>query len=84
MFEGSGYKVLGKALPRAADRRRPMLFEVSVVRGFDPYPNPRDLGIIVPFSAAIEVRRRRKSGRRNGDRLVDGMGFEKKDPTENK
>ena len=64
MFEGD--KVLEKALPRAADHTRPMLFELSVVRGLDPYPDPRDLGIIVPFSGAIEVRRRRKSGRTNG------------------
>ena len=47
MFEGSGDKVLEKALPRAADHTRPMLFELSVVRGFDLYPDPRDLGIIV-------------------------------------
>ena len=66
MFEGSGDKVLEKALPRAADHTRPMLFELSVVRGFDLYPDPRDLGIIVPFSAAIEVQRGRKSGRTNG------------------
>ena len=37
MFEGSGDKVLEKALPRAADHTRPMLFELSVVRGFDPF-----------------------------------------------
>jgi hypothetical protein len=34
MFEGSGDKVLEKA-PSAADHTRPMLFELSVVRGFD-------------------------------------------------
>ena len=66
MVEGSGDKILEKALPRARDHTRPMLFELSVVRGFDPYPDPRDLGIIAPFSGAIEVRRRRKSGGTNG------------------
>lgn len=80
MFERSGDKVLEKALPRAADHTRPMRFELWVERGFDPYPDPRDLRIIVPFerrdrgSATPQVRTN------EWDRLVDGMGFEPTTP----
>ena len=53
VFEGSGDKIFEKPLPRAVDHGRPMLFEFSVEHRFDPHPDPRDLGIIMPFSGAI-------------------------------
>ena len=53
VFHGTGEKLFEKPLPKAVDPTRPMIFEFSVEHDFDPHPDPRDLGIIVPFTGAI-------------------------------
>ena len=57
-----------------------MLFEPSVVRGFDPHPDPTDLGIIVPFSGTIEVRRHNKSSGNEWDENGGRHGIRTHDP----
>ena len=42
-----------KQIPAAVDHQKPMLFEFSVEHSFDPRPDPRELGIIMPFTGAI-------------------------------
>ena len=53
VFHGAGEKLFEKPLPKAIDQTRPMIFEFSVEHNFDPRPDPRDLGIIVPLTGEI-------------------------------
>ncbi|MGA2434238.1 MAG: methyltransferase domain-containing protein [Bryobacteraceae bacterium] len=53
VFQGSGDKLFEKPLPAEVDNKQPMLFEFSVEHSFDPRPDPRDLGIVMPFTGAI-------------------------------
>jgi hypothetical protein len=39
--------------PKAVDCAQPMLFEILVEHEFDPRPDQRNLGIIMPFTGAI-------------------------------
>jgi hypothetical protein len=53
VYEGPGDKLFEKQLPKQVDHRHPMTFEFSVEHTFDPRPDERDLGIVMPFTGAI-------------------------------
>jgi tRNA (mo5U34)-methyltransferase len=53
IFRSAGEKLFEKRLPRLADHRKPMTFEFAVQHSYDPRPDLRDLGVIVPFTGAI-------------------------------
>ena len=53
VYHGPGDKLFEKPLPKPVDHRQPMTFHFSVEHMFDPRPDTRDLGIIVPFTGAI-------------------------------
>ena len=53
MYQGPGDKLFEKPLPQRINHRQPMTFEFSVEHTFDPRPDSRDLGIVVPFTGAI-------------------------------
>lgn len=53
VFHGTGEKLFEQPLPEGVDHTRPMIFEFSVEHDFDAHPDPRDLGVIVPFTGEI-------------------------------
>lgn len=53
VFRRPGDKLFEKKLPATVDHRRPMVFEFLVEHSFDARPDPRNLGIIMPFTGAI-------------------------------
>lgn len=53
VFQGAGEKLFERPLPSPVDHTQPMVFDFSVEHSFDPRPDPRDLGIIVPCTGAI-------------------------------
>lgn len=53
VFRGQGDKLFEKALPEGVDHTQAMLFEFTVEHRFDARPDPRDLGVIMPFTGAI-------------------------------
>jgi tRNA (mo5U34)-methyltransferase len=53
VYQGSGDKLFEKQLPSGVDHTKPMVFQFSIEHSFDPRPDPRDLGIIMPFTGAI-------------------------------
>lgn len=52
VFENSGDKIFESELPRDIDIGKPLRFEFSVEHQFH-HADPRDLGVIMPFSGAI-------------------------------
>ena len=52
-YDGPGDKLFEKPLPKPVDHRQPITFYFTVEHTFDPRPDTRDLGIIVPFTGAI-------------------------------
>lgn len=52
-FNTAGAKIFEAELPRGADGGKPLHFEFSVEHQFRSAVDPRDLGIIMPFSGAI-------------------------------
>ncbi len=52
-FETAGAKIFEAALPSGVDSGKPMLFEFAVEHRYRNALDPRDVGIIVPFSGAI-------------------------------
>jgi hypothetical protein len=53
VFRGHGDKLFEKPLPEAVDHTQPMRFEFTVEHSFSALPDPRDLGVIMPFTGAI-------------------------------
>jgi tRNA (mo5U34)-methyltransferase len=53
VFHGTGEKFFERPMPQAVDQTRPMIFEFSVEHNFVARPDPRDLGIIVPFTGVV-------------------------------
>ena len=53
VFHGSGDKLFEKPLPDGVDHTQPMHFEFTVEHAFSAPPDPRDLGVIMPFTGAI-------------------------------
>ena len=54
VYEGAGDKTFEKGLPSGVDHKKPMVFQFSIEHRFDPRPDPRDLGIIMPFTGEIQ------------------------------
>jgi len=52
-YQGHGDKLFEKGLPEGVDHTQPMLFNFTVEHTFDPHPDTRDLGVIMPFTGAI-------------------------------
>jgi SAM-dependent methyltransferase len=53
VYKSAGDKIFEKPIPASVDHRAPMQFEFAVEHGFDPHPDPRPLGVIMPFTGAI-------------------------------
>jgi len=53
VYQGNGDKLFEKKLPEGVDHTQVMRFEFTVEHTFDGRPDPRDLGIIMPFTGAI-------------------------------
>jgi tRNA (mo5U34)-methyltransferase len=53
VYRKHGDQVLEAPFPEAVDCAQPMLFEFLVEHEFDPRPDERDLGVIMPFTSAI-------------------------------
>jgi tRNA (mo5U34)-methyltransferase len=53
VFTGHGDKLFEKAYPADVDHTQPMRFEFTVEHTFSAPPDPRDLGVIMPFTGAI-------------------------------
>jgi len=53
VFHGPGDKLFEKRLPAVVDSQKPMVFEFAVEHSYHAPPDPRDLGIIMPFTGAI-------------------------------
>ncbi len=53
IFQGSGDKLFEKEIPASVDHGQPMVFDFAVEHSYDARPDPRDLGIIMPFTGAI-------------------------------
>jgi tRNA (mo5U34)-methyltransferase len=53
VFKGHGDKLFEKKLPEGVDHTQAMRFEFTVEHTADTRPDPRDLGIIMPFTGAI-------------------------------
>jgi hypothetical protein len=53
VYKTAGDKTFEKPIPASVDHRAPMQFEFTVEHGFDTHPDPRSLGVIMPFTGAI-------------------------------
>jgi tRNA (mo5U34)-methyltransferase len=53
VFQGHGDKLFEKKLPEGVDHTQAMRFEFTVEHTADLRPDPRDLGVIMPFTGAI-------------------------------
>jgi hypothetical protein len=53
IYRSHGDQIFESPFPDAVDHTQPMLFEFLVEHKFDPRPDPRDLGVIMPFTGAI-------------------------------
>jgi len=53
VYRSHGDQIFESPLPDTIDHTLPMLFEFFVEHKFDPRPDPRDLGVIMPFTGAI-------------------------------
>jgi tRNA (mo5U34)-methyltransferase len=53
VFKDHGDKLFEKAFPPGVDHTQPMRFEFTVEHTFSAPPDPRELGVIMPFTGAI-------------------------------
>jgi SAM-dependent methyltransferase len=53
VFTGPGDKLFEKKLPKGADHTQPMRFDFTAEHTASTQPDPRDLGVIMPFTGAI-------------------------------